>query len=95
MVLVGDRGMLTEARIREDLRPAEGLSWVTALRAPAIKGLVEPGELQLSIFDKTDLGEITSTEYPLGLLETKDTFKFGAPQQNLWVNSGSGSSPSV
>ena len=64
VVLVGDRGMLTEARIREDLRPAEGLSWVTALRAPAIRGLVERGELQLSLFDETDLGEITSTEYP-------------------------------
>ncbi len=64
VVLVGDRGMLTEARIREDLRPAEGLSWVTALRAPAIQGLVERGDLQLSLFDETDLGEITSTEYP-------------------------------
>lgn len=64
VVLVGDRGMLTEARIREDLRPAEGLSWVTALRAPAIRGLVERGDLQLSLFDETDLGEITSPEYP-------------------------------
>ena len=64
VVLVGDRGMLTEARIREDLRPAEGLSWVTALRALAIQGLVERGDLQLSLFDETDLGEITSTEYP-------------------------------
>jgi hypothetical protein len=80
--------MLTEARIREDLRPAEGLSWVTALRAPAIKGLVERGELQLSIFDKTDLGEITSTEYPLGLLETKE-YVFNLESPAVSVGQGS------
>jgi len=64
IVYVGDRGMITEARIREDLRPIDGLDWITALRAPAIRKLVESGSLQLSIFDKTDLGEITDPEYP-------------------------------
>jgi transposase len=64
VVLVGDRGMITEARIREDLREAKGVSWVTALRAPAIQNLVSRGDLQLSLFDEQDLGEITSTAYP-------------------------------
>ena len=64
IVYVGDRGMITEARIREDLRPIDGLDWITALRAPAIRRLVESGSLQLSLFDETDLGEITDPEYP-------------------------------
>ena len=64
LVLVGDRGMLTEARIREDLRPAGGIDWITALRAPAIRKLVEGGALQLSLFDEKDLAEITSPDYP-------------------------------
>jgi transposase len=64
VVLVGDRGMITEARIREDLRPVEGLSWITALRAPAIRKLVKEGSLQLSLFDERDLAEIRSAEYP-------------------------------
>ncbi len=63
VVLVGDRGMLTEARIRENLAPA-GLSWITALRAPAIDALRSAGSLQLSLFDEKDLGEITDPAYP-------------------------------
>jgi hypothetical protein len=64
VVLVGDRGMLTEARLREDLRPIEGLDWITALRAPAIQALAAGGALQLSLFDQQDLGEITHPDYP-------------------------------
>jgi transposase len=64
VVFVGDRGMLTDARIREDLRPHPGLDWITALRAPAIRELVRAGALQLSLFDERDLVEITSSEYP-------------------------------
>lgn len=64
VVLVGDRGMLTEARIREEIEPREGLDWVSALRAPAIRGLVEGGVLQLSLFDERDLAEVTSPDYP-------------------------------
>lgn len=64
VVLVGDRGMLTEARIREELRGEEGLDWITALRAPAIRTLVEQGSLQLSLFDRRELATITSPEYP-------------------------------
>lgn len=64
VVLVGDRGMLTSARIREDLQTVEGVEWITALRGPAIKELVNSGTLQLSLFDEKHLGEITSPDYP-------------------------------
>jgi len=64
VVYVGDRGMITEARIREDLKSIEGLEWITALRAPEIRKLVEGGSLQLSLFDERDLGEITDPSYP-------------------------------
>src|SRR3972149_4449502 len=64
VVLVGDRGMLTDARLREDLRPIEGLDWITALRAPAIQALAAGGALQLSLFDQQDLAEITHPDYP-------------------------------
>jgi hypothetical protein len=63
VVLVGDRGMLTAARLREDVRPAN-LDWITALRAPQVKKLVRDGALQLSLFDQTDLAEITSPDFP-------------------------------
>lgn len=64
VVLVGDRGMITEARIRENLSGAEGLEWITALRAPAISALLEGGSLQLSLFDERDLAEIADPAYP-------------------------------
>jgi hypothetical protein len=63
VVLVGDRGMLTAARLREDVRPAK-LDWITALRAPQVKALVRDGDLQLTLFDQTDLAEITSPDFP-------------------------------
>ncbi len=62
-VLVGDRGMITQARITEDIKPA-GLDWITALRAPAIKSLVEGGAIQMSLFDERDMAAITSPDYP-------------------------------
>jgi transposase len=62
MVLVGDRGMITSARIRDDLRPAS-LDWITCLRAPAIQALAQDdGPLQLSLFDERDLAEISAPE---------------------------------
>ena len=64
IVLVGDRGMITDARIREDLSKIEQLDWITALRAPAIAALVETGSLKLSLFDKRDLAEISDRSYP-------------------------------
>jgi hypothetical protein len=63
VVLVGDRGMLTAARLREDLRPAK-LDWITALRGPQVKKLARDGDLQLSLFDVQDLAEITSPDFP-------------------------------
>ena len=63
VVLVGDRGMLTAARLREDVGPA-GLDWITALRAPQVKKLVRDGALQLTLFDVQDLAEITSPDFP-------------------------------
>jgi Transposase DDE domain len=63
VVLVGDRGMLTAARLREDVRPA-GLDWITALRAPQVKKLVRDGDLQLTLFDVQDLAEITTPDFP-------------------------------
>jgi hypothetical protein len=64
VVLVGDRGMITSARIEADLRPA-GLDWITARRAPAIQALAgENGPLQLSLFDERDMAEITSPDSP-------------------------------
>ena len=63
VVLVGDRGMITQARITDDIRPA-GLDWITALRAPAIKALLETGALQLSLFDQRDMASITAPDFP-------------------------------
>jgi hypothetical protein len=63
VVLVGDRGMLTAARIEQTLRPA-GLDWITALRGPAIRQLAEAGALQFSLFDTRDMAEISSPDYP-------------------------------
>jgi Transposase DDE domain len=64
VVLVGDRGMLTAARIEQTLRPA-GLDWITALRGPAIQKLAaEGGPLQFSLFDTRDMAEISSPDYP-------------------------------
>ncbi len=63
VAVVGDRGMLTKARIKDDLRPAE-LDWVTALRGPAIKALISQGAIQPTLFDETDMAEITSPDYP-------------------------------
>lgn len=63
VVLVADRGLLTSARIQKELRPA-GFDWVTALRSPQIRTLVERGDLQLSLFDQQDLAELSSPDFP-------------------------------
>src|SRR5664280_632610 len=55
--------MLTSARI-ERLREIGGIGWVSCLRAPAIRSLVEAGDLQLSLFDERNLAEVTSPEFP-------------------------------
>ncbi len=64
MIMVGDRGMITTARIK-DLREMDGMAWITCLRHPAIKKLMaDDGPLQLSLFDQQDLAEITSGDFP-------------------------------
>ncbi|MGO9768210.1 MAG: IS1634 family transposase [Roseiarcus sp.] len=63
VVLVGDRGMITQARLDAEIAPA-GLDWITALRAPAIRALVAGGALQMSLFDERDMAAITSPDYP-------------------------------
>jgi Transposase DDE domain len=64
IVLVGDRGMITDARLEADVKPA-GLDWITALRAPSIRELAaDGGPLQLSLFDQRDMAEITADDYP-------------------------------
>jgi transposase len=64
IILVGDRGMITEARIREDLKSEADLDWITALRAPAIKELAETRHLQPELYDDWALVEIRSPQYP-------------------------------
>lgn len=64
VVMVGDRGMITTARI-DALKTVGGLGWVTSLRAPAIRVLAEGGALQMSLFDQANLAEITDhPNYP-------------------------------
>jgi transposase len=63
VVLVGDRGMITQARITDDIKAA-GLDWITSLRAPAIKELLNSGALQLTLFDQRDMASITSPDFP-------------------------------
>jgi len=64
MIMVGDRGMITTARVA-DLRKLDGMAWITCLRHPAIKKLMAgDGPLQLSLFDEQDLAEITSPDFP-------------------------------
>jgi transposase len=63
MVMVGDRGMLTQPQI-EKLKAHPGLGWITALTSTAIRELVEQGALQLSLLDQKNLAEITAPDYP-------------------------------
>jgi transposase len=64
VVLVGDRGMITSARIRQDLPTTHGIQWISALRANQIQKLAKDGQLQMSLFDQTDLVEIVHPDFP-------------------------------
>jgi transposase len=64
VVLIGDRGMITSARIREDLPASHGIQWISALRATQIQKLAASGQLQMSLFDQTDLVEIAHPDFP-------------------------------
>ena len=55
IIFVGDRGLITEARIREELRPVKGIEWITALRSSQIRKLVDSGSIQFSLFDRKTL----------------------------------------
>lgn len=64
MVLVGDRGMITQKLIDEELRESSGVDWITALKSGAIQKLAKKGQIQLGLFDETNLFEISSEDYP-------------------------------
>lgn len=64
IVFVGDRGMITTARINADLRQTKGLDWISALRTEGIRKLMEAREIQMSLFDTRDLAEVTSEHFP-------------------------------
>ena len=66
MVMIGDRGMITSARIAalKELPAEEGWAWLTCLRAAEIRKLAEAGPLQMSLFDQHDLAEITHPDFP-------------------------------
>jgi hypothetical protein len=63
LVLVGDRGMITSARV-DALRELEGMGWITCLRAAQIKALATDGPLQLGLFDEMNLAEISHPDFP-------------------------------
>ncbi|WP_448382883.1 IS1634 family transposase [Desulfosoma sp.] len=64
VIFVGDRGMITEARLREDIMSREGLDWITALRAPSIKKLVQDKAIQVTLFDTVNMAEVSHPDYP-------------------------------
>ncbi len=63
LVMVGDRGMVSSKAI-EELREADGVGWITALKSVSIRALVEEGQLQLGLFDERNLIELSSPDYP-------------------------------
>lgn len=64
VVMVGDRGMITTARIREDFTEDSGLKWITALRSTSIQKLVKDGAFQPSLFEQSDMAEIAHPDFP-------------------------------
>jgi transposase len=64
VIIVGDRGMLTSARIREELEPVEGIDWITALKTPQIRKIMADNQIERSLFDKQDIAEITHPDFP-------------------------------
>jgi transposase len=64
VVMVGDRGMITQARIDEELRPVAGLDWISALRSSQISQLLKEGAIEQSLFDERNLAEIKSPDFP-------------------------------
>ena len=63
LVLVGDRGMISQKRIDDDLRNLEGVDWITALKSASIRKLIDGGQLQLGLFDERNLFELTHPDF--------------------------------
>jgi transposase len=63
MVMVGDRGMVSQKAI-DDMREADGIGWITALKSASIRALIEQGQLQMDLFDERNLLELSSPDYP-------------------------------
>lgn len=63
VVLVGDRGMLTQTQI-DMVKKYPGIGWISALRSKSLQNLLKEKHLQLSLFDKQNIAEITSPDYP-------------------------------
>ncbi len=63
MVMVGDRGMVSQKAI-DEMRQSDGVGWITALKSASIRALVEQGQLQMGLFDERNLLELSSPEYP-------------------------------
>ena len=85
LVLVGDRGMLTAARIREDLAGVDGLRWITSLRAPAIRKLIADKTVHPSLFDQRDLAEVTSDDFPGERLIVCRNPRLAAERRRKWL----------
>lgn len=64
IIIVGDRGMLTTARIKEDLKSVDGIDWISALKAPQIRKIMADNQIEKSLFDKQDIAEINHPGYP-------------------------------
>jgi len=64
IIIVGDRGMLTSARIKKDLSPIEGIDWISALKGPQIRKIMADNHIEKSLFDKQDIAEITHPDFP-------------------------------
>ena len=63
LVIVGDRGMISQKRIDDDLRNLEGVDWITALKSASIRKLIDGGQLQLGLFDERNLFELTHPDF--------------------------------
>ena len=64
LVIIGDRGMISQKQIDDDLRDLDGVDWITALKSPAIRKLIDGGSLQLGLFDERNLFELTHPDFP-------------------------------
>jgi hypothetical protein len=87
MVLIGDRGMITSARMREDLPASQGIQWISALRATQIQKLAAGGQLQMSLFDQTDLVEIAQPRVRAEAEAIEQIMRLVREGAAIWVGS--------